>query len=186
MNEPENDPISPVLVWARRPGAVPPEWVRLYVHPATIDKWTKMGSMAKLGEYVGLVHGRFPDGDFPPGTTGLIRPRRIFKGLKRPLHDGFSPADKEVVTYVTNPERNYRLVRGATLSIREAPRPANAVFTTFVSFRPQVVDAVLQSVHQDLPDSVRGVVIHWEWTEASSKDPRLPHDYDTRYEEPLL
>lgn len=146
-----------------------------------------MGSMAKLGEYMGLVHGRFPDGEYPPGTTGLLKPVRIFRGLKRSLDLGFGQVGSEVMTYVTNPARNYRYVRGhGGDTIREVPVPGNAVFTTFVSFNPQILDAIPQSVHQTASQPIQGVVLHWEWTEASPTDPRLPIEHDARYEEPLL
>jgi hypothetical protein len=188
VDEPQNDPEKPLFVWARRP-VVAPEWVYLYAHPTTLGKWLSMGSMAKLGEYMGLVHGRFPlsEGkDFPSGTTGLMRPTRMFRGLKRPLNDGIANADSEVVVYVTNPPRNYRWIRGIKEDlIREAPIPSNSVFTTFVSFRPELIDAVRQNVRDGLPNTVQGIVLHWEWTEASQKNPRLPYDFEQRYEEPL-
>jgi hypothetical protein len=168
-----------------------PDYVYLLAHPATIRKWLAMGVRSKMGEYWGLVHGNFPANpefhDTPDGSAGLIRPTAIFQGVKRPLHDGIVAGDGDILIYVTKPDRNYsiRHAREGDV-IEEAVRPENAVFTTFVTFQPDKVDVVRADMPKAGVQPIDGLVLFWEWTEASSIDPRLPFDFGTRYEERLL
>lgn len=187
MDEPNNDPTNANFVWAPRPQSAVPDWIYLFTHPATIAKWLEMRMNSKFGEYWGLVHGNFPPNPeshvTPARTTGLKRPSGIFQGVKRPLHDGIVSSDTDIIVYVTNPEKNYGL-RGTRdgYIITEIPKPDNSVFTTFVTFRPERVE----SVQKDSIIPVKGIVLGWEWTEASSKDPKLPFEFETRYDGQLL
>ncbi len=191
MDEPQNDPSIPNLIWARRPELSVPSWVPLVVHPDTVRKWAEMKAWSKIGEFAGLVHGRLApgrDGTQIPGTAGLMRPTAVFRGLKRPLHDGEGACDHDMLIYVTNPARSYEYApRHMHNGLPEVTdKPIESVFTTFVSFRPEHVDAVVQSMVRPPAESVLGVVTFWEWTEASRLDLRLPYEYDSRYEERLV
>lgn len=191
MNEPQNDPAKPNLIWARKP-VVAPDWSRLVAHPRTFQKWVEMKAWTKIGEYAGLVHGSFAltsDGEGVVGTRGLLRPVAIFRGLRRPLHDGLGAgADRDVLIYVTNPPHSYtyepRHQRRGLPEVIDAPQ--NCVFTTCVSFKAEYVDAASEFMPEAGAESPQGSVLFWEWTEASRVNPRFPYEYDSRYEERLL
>lgn len=186
MEEPQNDPDKPNIVWVRKPGAIP-DWARAVVHPDTIQNWVAMKAWAKVGEFAGLVHGRFGDAAEVTGTTGLIRPSAIFRGLNRPLFDGQQHCDKKMLVYVTTPSKTYEFgpkQRHVGCPVAE-DAPGNAVFTTFVSFDPLHVDEALRAVQVAAPEGILGVVTHWEWTLASQARPTFPENYSQRYEEHL-
>ena len=144
-----------------------------------------------MGEYWGLVHGNFPANpefhDTPDRSSGLRRPTAIFQGVRRPLHTGTLSCDKDILIYVTNPERNYELRGGREGSvIEQSVMPVNSVFTTFATLHPEIVDEVRNNMPKAAPYPIEGLVLFWEWTEASNIDPRLPLDFDTRYDGRLL
>jgi hypothetical protein len=142
-----------------------------------------MRATAKVGEFAGIVHGRFDGEPSLVGTRGLTRPDAIFAGLKRPLHDGDDEFGSETVVYVTNPPGSYDFRRtrsGDTLIAVE--KPIQSVFTTFVSFEPRVVAAATRTMPTPVAEEVAGVVRFWEWTESSPNEPHLPADSAQRYE----
>jgi hypothetical protein len=56
MTAPVNSPVECNFVWARTPHGA--GYIKLLCNPQTIDKVMELGSQAKFGEYVGLVHGK--------------------------------------------------------------------------------------------------------------------------------
>lgn len=170
--EPQNDPAQPNLVWAKAP-AEESGWLLLLTHPATIRTWIEMGGLAKIGEYAGLIHGRFGDdgsGYVPPGTTGLLRPLQIHRGLRRPLFAIDQDIGPDVLIYVTDPPQTYAYRADGKFGgfPRAEPKPLQSVFTTFVSLDRQLVDATKASMQRAPLQPVDGVVLYWEWTVAHS------------------
>ena len=182
---PHNDPDKPNLVHALHPHNRG-KYILLRVAPETIRIWAHwFGSEAKIGEYVGLVHGNFLGS--VRGTTGLLKPTAIFKGLRRPLHHVTMNADHDVYIYVTNPEQNYCYPirnRFGDSNVEFAEKPIQSVFTTFVSLLKDHIDATMGGMADK--DSVDGVVLFWEWTEASAKDESVPYDSETRFDQRVL
>ena len=185
---PVNSPQTPYLVWAKAP--VLPGHVLLICHAHTTDKVMDLGSRAKFGEYLGLVHGNpgpMPDGFAPVQTDGLKAPTAIFRGLRRPLHFLHAKADSDVYIYVTNPEGtySYRSSRHGDAVVAEQ-QPVSSVFTTFVSFYAPHVDEAVRSVGKTPPDAPVGTILFWEWTESAPENALLPYDARGRYESRML
>jgi hypothetical protein len=57
----------------------------------------------------------------------------------------------------------------------------SSVFTTFVALDPGLIDAVSSGMRERAARPYGGIVLFWEWTEASTEHPDLPHDFGTRY-----
>jgi hypothetical protein len=148
-----------------------------------------MHGLAKISEFSGLVHGALgPSESAPLGTTGLIWPHAIFRGVKRPLHDGLTNAlGSDVLVYVTNPKNTYlwRRRREADVLVAE-PSPRDSVFATYVSTDSAAVDAATNAMSRGPAEPVDGVVLFWEWIEAAADDKSLPAEHGSRYEERLL
>ena len=131
--------------------------------------------MAALGEYVGLIFG-----------DGVLEiPVAVFQGIKRPyLRDGL---DNFVFAYVSNPKATYCYAprdrfEGTGPHVDAAPK--DSVFVVFVSMAQSMLQESTSEGHS-ADDGVRGVILAWEWTLASSDDPRLPEFYQTRYRRTL-
>lgn len=178
---PVNAPATPNIVWALHPhfGG----FGKLFCHPQTVDKVMELGSLSKIGEYYGLVHGNPP---VPPEgfehcqTDGLKAPVAIFKGLKRPMHYGHPAADGDVYIYVTNPEFTWGYHNSSHGdALLRAPKPIESVFTTYVSYESAHVDAASSSMRNN--GKFDGLVLFWEWTESARNEPHLPHDFEKRY-----
>ena len=185
MHIPVNSPQDPLIVWAKAP--VVPGYVPLICYAATMDKVMELGSLAKLGEYLGLVHGNpgpMPEGFPSVETDGLKNPRAIFRGLRRPLHFLHPDADTDVYIYVTCPEWTYsyrRSLRGDAVVAEK--KPISSVFTTFVSFHSQHVDEARRRVEKTTQDTTPvGSILFWEWTESAPESSFLPYDAKGRYE----
>ena len=188
----ENDPEHARCVWAKTPTTGTQfqgkPFVRLAVHQETIKSLCDGILNAKLGEYCGLIHGNvWGEAENQEGTSGLINPVAIFKGLKRPM---ISPGiDQSVYVYVTNPDVNYYWPEERKFSGEGpilAPVPVDSVFVTFVSFRKSDLDDVSESIAGTELRETDGVVMFWEWTKASPNVPQFPYDYDNRYVEQVL
>ena len=174
--------------------------IALGVNWSTIQKLVDAKWSYKVGEYLGLVHGRQPANPDPearnrfpqPDYEGLLQPSAIFKGLRRPLHDGLVEIGDDVLTYVCTPSFTCRHVHhrdfGPVL-MKEQP-PNDSVFTAYVSLDPNHLDGIEVGVHTLLSrvgaPTVGGVVFFWEWTERSRSKPTLPEDFANRYGPRLL
>lgn len=145
----------------------------------------EFGSEYKLGEYHGLVHGNPP---VPPEgfercqTDGIKAPDSVFKGLRRPLHFEHPTADGDVYVYVTNPDWtwSYRPSRHGD-ALMKARKPIESVFTTYVSYEQEHVDAAIRSMGNRAPSEICGIVLFWEWTESARDMSCLPYDFEKRY-----
>ena len=165
----------------------PKRMISLLAHPQTLGKIFQAGWSWKAGEYWGLVHGdpppAHPDADSAPGMPTLRNPRAIFKGLQRPLHNGHAMAGSDVYIYVSNPTHTYLFKDHMTYGgmLETSPPPVSSVFTTFVSLNTELVDETSTTVRKQRARPIGGIVLFWEWTEASVQEPDLPHEFGTRY-----
>ena len=184
-----NDPSKPNLIGARsfRP---PFDRIQLSADGETVRIWTEeFGSESKMGEYAGLVHGRWqmPDGSVKSLSNGLFSPTAIFLGLDRPLFNMVADADKSVAIYITNPAHTYKYPLSQQFSggpLEELPPVPNSVFATYVCFQQGVLDGLSLDVVAGARPA--GLVVGWEWLEQSAKSPSLPYDYDSRFEARIL
>jgi hypothetical protein len=138
-----------------------------------------------MGEYWGLVHGVSldADGEKRQMSDGLLSPVAVFKGLKRPLHNLTSDADRKVFVYFSNPQNTFNYPRANQYSggpLERKPAPIDSVFAVYVTFDRGHIDAECGSMSQD--DQPVGLVVGWEWLEASSRVKSLPYDYDSRFD----
>src|SRR5205823_10224689 len=92
-----NDPNKPNIIWAKD-FTSPVGRFRLRADGNTVRFWAEaFGSEAKMGEYAALVHGVMVDaGQRVQLSDGLLAPVAVFRGLKRPLHNLTSDADRAV------------------------------------------------------------------------------------------
>ncbi len=165
----------------------PNKMIPLLAHPLTLGKIFQAGWSWKAGEYWGLVHGNPPpahaEAHSAPGAPALRQPRAIFKGLQRPLHNGHITAGNDIYIYVSNPEHTYtykdHITYGGLLETNRPP--VSSVFTTFVSFDSELIDGVSSAVQETPARPFGGIVLFWEWTEASTQEADLPHDFGSRY-----
>lgn len=175
-------------VWAMDPHN-PDSLIKLACHPQTISKIVEAGWRFKIGEYWGLVHGNPPANplreiDSAAGFPALRKPAAVFQGLKRPMHNVHSLADRDVLIYVANPPHTYsykdHIEYGGILESWK--KPESSVFTTFISLNAAHVDGAIAQVPNNPREAVRGVVLFWEWTESGPKEPSLPYDSAIRYD----
>lgn len=123
----------------------------------------------------------------PIHTSGLKKPVAIYKGLKRPMHFITGHADSQILIYITTPKYTYRFKStNSGNGLLKMQKPAQSVFTTFVSFALEHIDDARANVPQDEPEDIAGVVLFWEWTESSRSDSSLPFDAETRYSQRLM
>lgn len=192
-----NDPAKPKRVYARDPFS-PVGRVSLLVDGETVRAWmSAFGSEAKLGEFVGLVHGVVLDEHARRCvlTDGLLRPKAIFVGLNRPLHNYSADDDKVVHIYITNPGKNFRYPlenkHGAD-AVEPAPVPITSVFATYVTFDPDYISTLRNQILDKAPpdessgNAPKGVILGWEWLEESAENPGLPFDSEDRFDGRLL
>jgi hypothetical protein len=205
-DEPQNDPARPNFVWAKSPPFIGGDYCFLYTPPDTVRRWYHGGKATKIAEYVGLVHGVFPDPraygrpppaqyderepapeiiTLPPGTTGLLRPSAIFQGLRRPMWLNGRDAGSLVAVYVTEPDHSYTYPPDDRMGNHPTPIPVPtaAVFTTFVSFEAVDVDVAVAAMQKPPPRPIHGVVLFWEWTVASAG--AAAESFSDRYERHL-
>jgi hypothetical protein len=182
-----SDPRSPKTILARaatKEGGL----VRLVLHPDVLADITRLknGASDRLGQFGGLVHGNIWAASSNPehrdeGTLGLTQPTAIYCGLKRPRNEHSN--DDKTVIYITNPGRNYTWPFANEFAdgpIR-APVPPNAVFAVYADYGDRHVDALRAGMAYPAPRDAVGVIVDWDWIRASSQDPRLPANPDTRY-----
>jgi hypothetical protein len=166
----QNDPSKSKLVWARLP-QVAVAYSRFAVSASTSTTLRVSNRLVSLGEYMGLI--------FSGGV--LEDPVAIFQGIKRPyLSEGL---DNFVFVYVSNPKCTFYYAlrdRFKGTGPHEDGAPKESVFVVFVSMAPNMIQAATASGNSP-DDGVRGVILAWEWTPASSDDPRMPEYYQTRY-----
>lgn len=185
----KNDPAKPNLIGARNHLA-PFDEILLATDAETLRIWAaEFGSGAKIGEYAGLVHGRWaePDGSIRTLSNGLFTPKAIFRGLDRPLFNHVEDADKSIFIYITNPNSTFRYPLSKKYEagpLEELPAPPNSVFATYVCFQQAIIDELSQHVLAGAQPA--GLVVGWEWLEQSPKMPSLPYDYDSRFEARVL
>ena len=192
-----NDPAKPKLIFARstsREGRP----VLLRVDGETVRSWmAAFGSEAKLGEFVGLVHGVVLDaeGHKIVLTEGLLNPTAIFLGLNRPLHNHSLHDDQAVHTYITNPGRNYRYPlrnKHGAGSVEAAPVPIASVFATYVTFDANYIEALNNRIldkegeDESKGEAPKGMIIGWEWVEESEINSGLPYDSESRFDRRVL
>ena len=168
---------------------LPDRYSLMGVHMDTIMRCRDMGLNSKLGEYCGLIHGamsaaladaveRLDLDDWTSATGSYIpwRPEADERAKARQI--GVCVRDKSPANYVF-PEG--RSETGHVL--KRAPRPADSVFITFVSFARTDVDEVCRLLPNDGQRKPDGAILHWEWTKWSPATPSLPADYRNRYRE---
>lgn len=145
--------------------------IRLGIHYKITRDLERTGRLAAIGEYVGLI----------VGDCVLFDPQAIFQGLRRPFNG--PGKDDTVFIYVSNAQVSYTFAPG-TKNTDVGPQrispPAESVFATFVSLSPDVVEDARESL--DPADRmIDGVILYWEWTQASRSQVRLPRDHEQRY-----
>lgn len=179
-----NEPEKPSIIWARDFNE-PVGRFPLRAHGQTVRLWAEaFGSEAKMGEFAGLVHGvTVEQGSRVQHSDGLLAPTAVFRGLKRPLHNLTSSADQLVYIYITNPPWTFKLSRQRRhedAPLERLPPPITSVFATYVTFEQDQIDAEFVDVAQR--EQPVGLVVGWEWLEASNRTPNLPYDYDFRFD----
>jgi hypothetical protein len=166
----QNDPSKSKLVWGRRP-QVEVAYSQFVVNGSTAATLRQSNRLVALGEYMGLI--------FSGGI--LESPVAIFQGIKRPyLSEGL---DNFVFVYVSNPKCTFYYAlrdRFKGTGPHEDGAPKSSVFVVFVSMAPSMIQAAIANGNS-ADDTVRGVILAWEWTPASLNDPRMPEFYQTRY-----
>lgn len=178
-------------VWAMDPYH-PASRIRLGCHPQTVSKIVQAGWSSKIGEYWGLVNGSVPpnphsEAPHVEGIQTLLGPTGVFKGLKRPLHYLHASADRDVLIYVARPPCTFRFKDHKEFGgiLEPAQCPVDSVFTTFVSLSEAHIDGALQAMRETpsraVNGAVAGIVLFWEWTEASPEEEELPFDHQSRY-----
>lgn len=180
-----NDPLKPNLIWAKDYG-MPVGRVLLLAEPETVRTWAEsFGSEAKMGEYAGLVHGVIvgDEGEKRQLSNGLLAPKAIFRGLKRPLYNHSLDADKSVYIYISDHRFTYRYPLRNKFSggpLERLDAPFNSVFAAYVSFELGHID--VESAGMAEGTKPKGLVVGWEWLEESGKVSGLPYDYDSRFD----
>jgi hypothetical protein len=172
-----SDRDTPNIVLA--PGRDRSAVIRLYANPLTIRQLVDDNYNAKIGEYVGLVHGNIMErvGDAPMqgGTDGLMAASALYQGIKRPrINPG---GDERVLVYVTNPPHSYTYPDRNALPIR-APKPKDSVF---VAYAELFADGLDRSRLEGAPSEIDGVVHFWEWVISSEEDRLIPAGAAGRY-----
>jgi hypothetical protein len=180
-----NDPTQPSFIWAKD-FTRPIGRLCLRAQGETVRLWAEaFGSAAKIGEFWGLVHGVVRVGEDATRqlSDGLLNPVAVFRGLKRPLHNITSDADAHVYIYIMNPDATYRFPirdRFAGGELERLQPPMESVFATYVTFQQNHIDEECGLVAQGVQPV--GLVVGWEWLEASMRTPSLPYDYDSRFD----
>jgi hypothetical protein len=158
------------VVTARSPTSTV-SMIKLGVQNRTTRPLVEDGRLSALAEYVGII----------VAGEVLQSPTAIFQGIKRPfLGDGL---DNFVFVYISNPPETFHYYprdRFAGTGPYPDYAPENSVFVVFVSLAPPVVEAGRKELGST-DDSIRGVILGWEWTSASQGNPRLPKGFGTRY-----
>jgi hypothetical protein len=169
---PSNDPERPNLVWARGLDQAP---VLLGTDPQTIRLLEDDRLNAKIGEYLGLVHGGAAD-----GTKGLEAAYALYRGVKRPcVTQGH---DEEVCAYILNPDRSYTYSKDAKLTgdgPHRVRKPDLSVFIVYAYLSPWELATSSGVV------ATQGVISFWEWVLSDTTDSLLPRDCITRYTEKI-
>lgn len=153
--------ISPTVIGAT---------IRFGVHFKTMRAFFEDGHRAPIGQYVGLMYQQ----------KVLTKPTAIFQGIRRPfIADG---ADDGVYAYVSKPYWTFTYAARHQFS-GEGPdqekAPTDSVFVTFVTLDPVVIREVQDTL--GATDEIGGVILHWEWTMASTSEPWLPREHQARY-----
>ncbi len=184
-----SDPASPNFVFAPSPSD-PNTIIRLFANPSTIQTMLRDARNSAIGQYAGLVHGRFvvrseAGEETVGGTAGLMKAVALFRGIKRPRLQG--GLDGKVFVYVTNPGVDFvwpeRVRSGTEHGPTRMKPPLNSVFTTFVVFDEDSIAAEKAAMAARGGGPVHGIIHNWEWTLASPAEPRFPDEFATRYEE---
>ena len=148
-------------------------WIRGYIDS---------GLSAKVGEYLGLIHGNIWPSENNEGTTGLLDPVVIFKDIKRPMRSFNS--NEDVYIFVTNPGINYTYPIEDKFSGEGPSRgevPQNSVFLVYVEYNQEIVEKACRESGNSITGEVDGVIHSWEWTFAADDDPSLPASHNTRF-----
>jgi hypothetical protein len=177
-NCPSNDPKKSRLVWALSPNTEG-HYDRLIVSHETFQAYKESGCSYKIGEYLGLIHGNFGEDINVEGTTGLLNPTAIFKGLRRPMRNNNSSQD--IYIFVTNPDRNYGFPEKNAFSSVGPTReevPRNSVFLTYVEYNLEIVETIKLRSGYTANDLIAGVIHSWEWVFACDKNPNLPASHN--------
>jgi len=152
------------------------EIIKLKVDDERVRQLARLRRKTALFELVYNVLGQVPpvnnighheNSSFPDHWGGMRHAHAIFKGLKRPMND--HDLDGNVYIYVLSPRFTYRHIPDMVCPAKRFDAPANAVFVVYVVFAGKEFE--------------RGLIVNWEWVDASPDQPLYPLDYTDRYEQ---
>lgn len=152
--------------------------VTLDIDRERVQKLAAVGRRSALFELLYNVCGIVPpvnnigyherhEPPFQDGWGGLKHTHAIFKGLRRPMNgDG---VDRNVYIFVVSPKYTYRYEAHMVCTAKRHAAPKSSVFVGYVVFDDDILE--------------KGKVVNWEWVLADSRNPSLPENFDTRYDE---
>lgn len=100
---------------------------------------------------------------------GLMGATALFKGIERPYAENNN--GDEIYIFICRFEYMYKLIPDIVCIAKYDKSPENAVFACYVRRYPTVT-----------ADQKYGMILNWEWVQASQEDPNLPKDWESRYE----